>query len=403
MQAKKSEEKIVKRTIFSKLEELSKTPFIIIISGVRRCGKSTILQEIRSDKCYYVNFDDERFINFKVDDFQALYGLLAELFGEKDIFIFDEIQNIHGWERFVRRLYDQKKKIYITGSNASMLSRELGTHLTGRNISLTLFPFSFAEYLEYRGISKKTDHLDSREKSMLKKAYNEYLIDGGFPEYLKTKKEDYLKSLYENVIYRDIIARYKLSSEKPVKETVYYIVSNIGKEISYNAIKNLTGLTSATTVKEYLEYLENSYFAFLVPRYNPSLKKQIYSSKKVYFIDTCMARLLGFRSSADLGRMMENIVFLSLKRKNEEIYFHKEQKECDFIIRTGGKITRAIQITASLTNSNKEREINGLLDAMKQYKLSEGQIITEDQTDEIIIDSKRIAVVPIWEWLLDNE
>ncbi|MDP2749864.1 MAG: ATP-binding protein [Nanoarchaeota archaeon] len=401
-QAKKPEEKVVERAVLSRIKEHSKTPFIIIISGVRRCGKSTVLQEIRNNDCYYVNFDDERLIQFTVADFQVMHELLMELFGERNVFIFDEIQNIKGWERFVRRLYDQKKKIYISGSNASMLSRELGTHLTGRNISLPMFPFSFSEYLEFRELPKKTTNITSAEKSMLKKAYNEYLIEGGFPEYLQTKKEDYLRNLYENVIYRDVITRYKLSSEKPIKETAYYIASNIGKEISFNSIKKLTGLTSATTIKEYMEYLENSYLAFLVPKYNSSLKKQIYSAKKVYFIDQCLARLLGFRESEDRGRMMENAVFLNLKRKNEEIYFHREKNECDFIIRKGGKITSAIQVTVSLKETNREREISGLLEAMKKYKLSKGIIITEDQTEEIKIDNKKISVVPVWKWLLEE-
>jgi len=402
-QAKKTKEEIIQRTLFSKIKEFSNTPFIIIISGVRRCGKSTVLQEICSGDSYCVNFDDDRLVSFTVDDFQMLYDLLIELFGEKNIFIFDEIQNIIGWERFVRRLHDQKKKVYLSGSNASMLSKELGTHLTGRNISLKLFPFSFAEYLSFKNISKKTKNMISSEKSMLKKAYNTYILDGGFPEYLKTKKEEYLKSLYENIIYRDIITRYKLSSEKPIKETVYYVASNIGKEISFNNLKNLTGLTSATTIKEYLEYLENSYFAFLVPKYSTSLKNQIYSPKKVYFIDTCLARILGFRSTDDTGRMMENIVFLSLKRKDEGIYFHKNKKECDFIIRRNGKISQAIQVTVSLKESNKNREIEGLLEALSTYRLKEGIIITEDQSEEITIEGKKIIIIPIWKWLLENE
>lgn len=402
-QAKRYENNITPRTILPKIQELSKTPFIVIISGVRRCGKSTVLQEIRDNNCYYVNFDDERLIRFTVDDFQVMHELLIELFGEKNIFIFDEIQNIAGWERYVRRLHDQKKKIYISGSNASMLSKELGTHLTGRNIFIKLFPFSFAEYLSFKGISKKTNNLTSTEKSLLKKAYNEYIQEGGFPEYLQTKKEEYLKSLYENIIYRDIITRYKLSSEKPIKETVYYVASNIGKEMSFNTLKKLTGLTSATTVKEYLEYLENSYFAFLVPKYDRSLKKQIYASKKVYFIDTCLARILGFRPTDDVGRMMENAIFLSLKRKYDEIYFHKGQKECDFLIRKEGKISYAIQVTAIVKESNREREIQGLLEALDEHKLKEGLIITEDQSEEFKVHDKKITIIPIWKWLIENE
>jgi len=349
---------------------------------------------------YYVNFDDERFVNFTVDDFQMLYETLIELFGDKHIFFFDEIQNVKSWERFVRRLHETGEKIYVTGSNASMLSRELGTHLTGRNITLSLYPFSFKEFLRFKNYSYDSlDRLTTEQKSILKRLFNEYLEKGGFPEFLQTEKDEYLKSVYENILYRDIITRYHLPQEKSIKEVVYYSVSNIGKEISFNKLRKLTNLTSATTIREYFEYLENSYLAFLISRYNPSLKKQIYYNKKVYFIDTAIAKILGFRTSDDVGRMLENIVFLHLKRQNKEIYFHKEKYECDFVIRKGINISEAIQVTHQLSD-NKEREINGLLEALNTYKLKEGLLLTSDQEDEIIKQKKKIIIKPVWKWLL---
>lgn len=396
---------IIPRELTAKISEFEKTSFIIIISGIRRSGKSTLLQQMRTDvqdNSYYVNFDDERFVHFNVDDFQILYELLIEIFGNRKIFLFDEIQNIKNWERFVRRLHDMEKKIYVTGSNASMLSRELGTHLTGRHISFSLYPFSFKEFLLFKHqIPGKLDMLTTEKKSILRKFFNEYLEKGGFPEYLQTEKEEYLKSLYENILYRDIITRYNLSNEKTIKEIIYYAVSNIGKEISFNSLRKLTNLTSATTVREYFEYLENSYMAFLISRYNPSLKKQIYYNKKAYFIDTAMAKLLGFRTSDDLGRMLENVVFLHLKRLDKEVYFHKEKYECDFVIRKENTIVEAIQVTHSLKD-NKEREINGLLEALDIYKLKEGLLLTADQEEEIIEKNRKIVVKPIWKWLLEN-
>ncbi|MCK4967850.1 MAG: ATP-binding protein, partial [Candidatus Aenigmarchaeota archaeon] len=354
---------VIQRDLMRDISEYKKTPFVIIISGVRRCGKSTLMNSIREKDHYYVNFDDERFINFTVDDFQTLYELLIEIFGEKDTFLFDEIQNISGWERFVRRLHDNGKKIYVTGSNASMLSRELGTHLTGRNISLQLYPLSFKEYLDMVNYKlKPLKLLTSIDKSNIKNRFNQYLLDGGFPEYLQTKKIEYLKNVYENILYRDIITRYNLTKEKPIKETVYFAVSNIGKEISFNTIKKLTGLSSATTIKEYFEYLENSYLVFLISRYDFSLKKQTYYNKKAYFIDSAMAKIIGFRTSEDKGRLLENSVFLHLKRKNLEIYFHKGKNECDFLIRSGSNIVNAIQSTCFLDEKNKDREFAGLLE-----------------------------------------
>ncbi|MCK5234012.1 MAG: ATP-binding protein [Candidatus Aenigmarchaeota archaeon] len=403
IQNKTTEEQFISRTLMKKIDEYRKTPFVMIITGIRRCGKSTLMNCLKTKDCYYVNFDDERFINFSVHDFQMLYELLIEFFGEKDIFLFDEIQNIKGWERFVRRLHDEKKKIYVTGSNASMLSRELGTHLTGRSISLQLYPFSFREFLEMKKyVLSPLDALTSIEKSKIKNHFNKYFEEGGFPEYLKTKKSEYLKNVYENIIYRDIITRYKLTKEKPIKETVYFVAGNIGKEISFNTVKKLTGLTSATTIKEYFEYLENSYLVFLLSRYDPSLKKQAYYNKKAYFIDAAMARIIGFRPSEDDGRLLENIVFLDLKRKNHEVYFHKQKKECDFLIKSGRNIICAIQVSCYL-KKNKEREIAGLLEAIETYRLKEGLILTLDEEGEIITNNKKITIKPVWKWMLENE
>ncbi|MFH1510045.1 MAG: ATP-binding protein [Candidatus Woesearchaeota archaeon] len=389
------------RELLEQIKESDKTPFAIIISGVRRCGKSTLLKEIMSlHEGYFVNFDDDRLVSFTVNDFQQMYELLIELFGKKDIFFFDEIQNISGWERFVRRLNDQGKKVYITGSNANMLSKELGTHLTGRNISFTLYPLSFKEFLGFLKHDYKIDKLTTEQKSILKRLFNEYEAKGGFPEYLKTYKEEYIKSLYENIIYRDIITRYSLPDEKALKEIVYYAASNIGKELSFNSLRKLTGLTSATTVKEYFGYLENSYLAFLLPRYNPSLTKQIYSNKKVYFVDTAVVRLLGFRANEDAGRLLENLVFLHLKRHGKETYFHKEKNECDFVLREGTRVVEAIQVTLSL-GKNKDRELMGLVEAMHIYKLKEGTILTLDEEYDIPLDKRKISVKPVWKWLLE--
>jgi predicted AAA+ superfamily ATPase len=387
------------------IKKFQKTPFIVIISGIRRSGKSTLLHKMKLENLkdsYYVNFDDERFLQFTVDDFQSLHEILIELFGNKNTFLFDEIQNIKSWERFVRRLHDVGKKIYVTGSNASMLSRELGTHLTGRHITLTLYPFSFKEFLQFKKHSfGLLDKLTTEQKGILKKFFNEYLEKGGFPEYLQTEKEEYLKVVYENILYRDIITRYNLSNEKTIKEVVYYAISNVGKEISFNSLRKLTQLTSATTIREYFEYLENSYLTFLISRYNRSLKKQIYYNKKVYFIDTGMVKILGFRESNDLGRILENVVFLQLKRLNKEIYFHKEKYECDFVIRKGVSIMEAIQVTYNL-QENKDREINGLLEALHTYKLKEGLLLTSGQEGEITKNKKKIIIKPVWKWLLET-
>lgn len=284
-----------------------------------------------------------------------------------------------------------------------MLSKELGTHLTGRNISMELYPFSFKEFLIFN--KKEIDEINrltSIERAKIKKLFLEYLEKGGFPEYLHTEKPEYLKSLYVNILYRDIITRYNLRTEKALKITAHFAASHIGKELSFNNLKNLTGLTSATTIKEYFHYLENSYLAFLISRYNPSLKKQIYYNKKVYFIDSKLADIVGFRFSEDKGRILENTVFLQLKRNNKEVYYHKEKKECDFLIKEGNNIIRALQVTWMLDHANEKREIEGLLEALSSYHLDEGTILTYDQEHRIKKNGKQITVVPVWRWLLES-
>jgi len=394
----------IKREIFDKIEEYIKNPFIIVISGIRRSGKSTLLNQAKLKyPGYYLNFDDDRLINFKLEDFQNLYEIFIELYGEKDIFYFDEIQNIDGWERFVRRLHDSEKKVFITGSNATMLSRELGTHLTGRHLAINLFPFSFREFLKLKSFEiKKNDIYLIEKKVLIKKYFEDYLNNGGFPEYLKTENKDYLKILYENILYRDIIVRYNLSNEKALKELVYIAASTISKEISFNSIKKLLNLGSSTTVKDYFDFLENSFLVFLIPKFNYSLKKQIYANKKVYLIDTGLAKYVGYRVSKDIGNLLENLVFIELKRKRKEIFYYSDKHECDFVIREGLKIRECIQVCYDLNDGDREREINGLLEALNKFKLKEGLILTNDQEEELKLNGKKIVIKPVWKWLLEN-
>ncbi|MFP4458886.1 MAG: ATP-binding protein [Candidatus Zixiibacteriota bacterium] len=402
LQNKQIEKNITERDIKSKIEEYKDTPFIIIITGIRRGGKSTVLHDIRNDDCYYVNFDDERLFDFDIADFQTLYEALIELFGAKSIFIFDEIQNVKGWERFVRRLYNSGKKIYVTGSNSSLLSKEMGTHLTGRNIALELFPFNFREYLRYH--NKEIDpesQFTSLEKSEIRNLFKKYLESGGFPEYLITEKPEYLKNLYENILYRDIIVRHRIRDEHAIKTVANYAASNIGKEISFNKLRKMTGQSSATTIKQYFNFLEDSYLIFLLPRFSYSYKKQVYYNKKLYFIDPVLAKIIGFRFSEDSGRILENTVFLNLRQFHSEIFFHKDQHECDFLVKQGNEISKAFQVCWDINDQNRKREIAGIQEAMQNYNLEKGYIITYEQEDKVKINGKNVFLIPAWKWLLE--
>lgn len=402
---------IVSREAYALVESFIHNKQVIVLTGIRRCGKSTLMHLIRKHtpaSNYYLNFDDDRLLPFELDDFDRLIEVFIELYGVQDHFYFDEIQNIPGWERFVRRLHNAGKKVFVTGSNASLLSKELGTHLTGRHISVALFPFSFQEV-----VSLKLPELlanqqwTSTQIALVKKCFAEFKVMGGMPEYLENKQKQYLHTLYESILYKDIIVRHKLTQEKPIKEMIYYLASNNTKLFTYNALRKMTGLASANTVSSYCHFLENSYLCFVLNRFSYSLKKQMQFAKKIYFIDQALAESVGFRFSEERGRTLENIVFLHLKRHYQDIYFHQEKKECDFLIRDGYKISQAIQVCESISDPVvKHREVSGLVEAMQLYHLIEGLIITEDESsiETMMIDGQQytIHIEPCWRWLLNS-
>jgi len=396
------DDNLIVRDKFSSIKEM---PSVIILSGIRRCGKSTLMQQIRAistEKDYYLNFDDERLLHFTKDDFQQLYETFIELFGFQKTFYFDEIQNIKYWEYFIRRLHNEGNKVYITGSNANLLSKELGTHLTGRHIQVELFPFSFKEYLDFNGVNiEKNDFYTTEGKANLRKQFANYFNEGGLPEYLRTKSAEYLKSLYDSILYRDILVRNKVQNEYEIRELGYFVAGNISKAISFNSLKNIINVKHVNTVKNYLNYFEDTYLIFLLSKFDYSIKKQISNPKKIYFIDNALAKNTSFRFSEDRGRFLENIVFIELKRRGHELFYHKVKKECDFIIREKSRITQAIQVTTSLDDhKTKERETAGLLEAMDTHDLKEGLILTENEKYDIDAGDRMIKVLPVYEWLL---
>ena len=397
------------RSSEKKLASLMKNKEITVITGLRRCGKSVLMNRIKAqakERDYYFNFEDDRLATFTSDDFQLLYETFLELYGEQKTFYFDEIQNIPGWEVFVRRLYNSKNKIIITGSNASLFSEELGTRLTGRYLDITIYPFSFYEYAYHQNpelISQK--NLSTKQASQIKQLFNQYCICGGIPEYTKHQEIDYLHTLYESILYRDIVARYKLPNAITLKKLVFFLASNCSKETTYVALQKLLGIGSSTTVSDYCGYLENSYLSFFLNRYSPSVKAQLRSPKKVYFIDHALAKNLGFSFSDDYGRMLENIAFIELKRRYKMIYYHQNKKECDFVIQDGNKVIKAIQVCQTLTNPNtRQREIDGLIEALETYSLAKGYILTEsEEFDETVSRNGKeynLKVMPLWKWLI---
>ena len=395
----------VTRDILKEILSWFKDNRIIILTGVRRCGKSTLLRQIMQNKTKYcyVNFEDERFIEFKAQDFEQLNEILVEIYDNPNIYLFDEIQNIEKFETFLRRLQDQGKKIIITGSNASLLSKELGTRLTGRYKSFEIYPFSFFEYLKFNSIGIEKDWFYITEKKIkIKNLFGSYTDEGGFPEYLRNKDIDYIKTVYENIIFKDVISRYSIRKQKVIKELVNILTTNISSLFTYNSLKKDLGLANAITIKEYISYLTNSYLFFELQKFDYSIRKQLNFPKKIYLIDQIFNKTIGFNFSKNLGKILENIIFIELKRRKKEIYYYSDKNECDFVVKNGAKISEAVQVCYILNKDNKEREINGLIEAMDKFRLKKGIILTYEQEEEIRIKNKNIKVIPVWKWLLEN-
>ncbi|MBL7137145.1 MAG: ATP-binding protein [Bacteroidales bacterium] len=377
------------RTILDSLD-LTDT-HVKIISGIRRCGKSTLLRQLSAKKnsdCF-LSFEDPRLTQFEVNDFFKL----EKIFQEREpstIYFLDEIQHVEGWERFIRVLHDKKTRVVLSGSNASILSRELGASLTGRQITYALFPFSYAEYLAHRN---QESGLDS---------FSGYLQLGGFPEYLTSTNENVLISLYNDLIYRDIIVRHGLRNAKVVRELGVYLATNIGKEFSYNKLAGIFELGSVNTALSYLSYFEDAYLFFAIPRFSWSGKQQARNPKKIYGIDTGLMRILSLSFSGNQGRLLENIVYIELKRRGKEIFYYRSRNECDFVSVSKRKVEMLIQVCFELNTDNLQRELAGLTEAMDELDVETGFIFTMNQDDRIVQGKKTIIVKPVWKWMLEE-
>jgi hypothetical protein len=359
----------------------------LVVSGIRRCGKSVLLHQfIRNeiDDVFYFNFADIRLYEFTTTDFILLDEIIKE--SNKKILFFDEIQIINGWEIYVRQKLDQSIRVIITGSNARMLSVELGTNLTGRHISKELFTFSYKEFCSFYSLQYNKD------------SYIKFLEKGGFPEFLKTENSELLSSLIEDIIHRDIATRYGIRDISGLKKLCIYMMSNTAKLVSPSKLTQVIGVKSSSTVLEYLSYFESSYLLNMVSRFSWSVKGQMLSEKKIYVVDNGLVNVASISASKDLGRKFENTIFWSIRRKTKDIwYFSDGNSECDFIYKLNEEYF-AIQVCYEINGDNQEREINGLISALRFFNLKEGIIITIDQTDKIFSGDYKIDVIPAYKF-----
>ena len=379
-----AQQKALKKELLTSRNYLVENTFkgkqVEVISGIRRSGKSTLMRMIMAHYAPNVvcfNFEDSRIFGFEVSDFKKLDELMGET---HPVYFFDEIQNVENWEIFVRQLHERGEKVFVTGSNASLLSKELGTKLTGRYLSHELFPFAYNEFLEH---TNQENNLASFEN---------YRKLGGFPEFLDTQNTDVLQTLLRDILFRDIAIRYGIRNTKTLFDIALHLLSNVGKETTYNRLRKTFGIGSTNSVSDYLKWLEDTYILFFLPRFSWSPKSVLVNPRKVYAIDTGFIQANTMSHSADSGRLLENMVYLYLRQKNTELFYFREKGECDFVVMEKGNCKQVLQVCEEIHSDNKNREINGLIEAMNFFDLEEGVIYTLDQEDEFVIEGKKIKV-----------
>ena len=368
--------------------------FATVVTGVRRSGKSTLLDQWTSENggnVVSVHFDDLRLASFSSNDFLLLYEIAKER--KVDTLVLDEVQDIVGWEKFVVGCLDRKLRVMVTGSNAKLLSREFGTKLTGRHLNIELFPFSYPEFLRFT------------KKRASKSSIDEYLSIGGFPAYVESRQRMVLSELFNDILYRDIVVRYSLKDAAPIKGLATFLLGHVGCRISPSRIKDSVHVASASTILEYFNYLEETYLVQRIPRFAASQKASMSAPKKVYACDTGLVSAIESIDEANLGHKLENLVYLKLRNPDDSMFYFvndADGTECDFVIERRDGTFGAVQVCWELSRDNEEREINGALRAMERFGLKEAVLVTRDQSDLISEGGRIIRVVPAWKWLCGN-
>jgi predicted AAA+ superfamily ATPase len=361
----------------------------LVLTGVRRSGKSVLQAQLmrrRRGACY-CNIEDPRLYGFGPEDFAAFLSVLDELApGRAPVFL-DEVQEARDWQRLVRALLDRGRTVCVTGSNASLLGRELGTRLTGRHLTFEVFPFSYGEYLARVGSKAGAASLTA------------YLDDGGFPAYLRERSPQLLGELFRDIVQRDIAARHRLRETRHVMNLALYLMANTGQPLSLQTLTKSLAIPSVAQTSRYTEYLEDAYLLLALPKYSPSFKRRVVAPNKYYAVDPGLRRAVSPRAPLDAGHRLENVVYLALRRRRGPVFWagEKDAWECDFVTDR-----EAIQVCLRLTPENRARELRGLVQACRLPGRRRPFVLTLNQRDAIATDGLEIAVRPAWEWLLDE-
>ncbi len=405
--------KIIKRDI--NLVDIDK---IFSIIGPRRAGKTYFLFQIienliekgvEESQILYINFEDDRLSDIEKEDLQLILDTFYELFPEnrnkKIYFMFDEVQNVPSWSKFIRRLQDKENcKIYLTGSSAKLLSKEIATELRGRTWSYYIYPFSFKEYLLKKEINLNKNTIYTKDKHLIINYFNKYLEQGGFPETIELGERERIilhQNYYDSVLFRDIIERYNPSNVDIIRELFKSLINNFARSFSvhkfYNNLKSQNRAISKDYLYPLVNYLEDTMYFFFVPIYSESQNIRTTNPKKVYLVDNGLIKSIISKPEEE-GWLYENLVAIELLRQGKEISYFKGKGECDFIsIDKIKKISMPIQVTLE---PDSEREIQGLLEAMNRINVNQGTIITKAEDKTIEKEGKKIIIIPLWKWLL---
>ena len=386
------------------------TDLIKVITGPRRAGKSVFSILLLKDKNFaYLNFDDENLL--KTQNYDEIVKAIFEVYPKAEFIFFDEIQNLENWELFVNKLQRRGHNLILTGSNAKLLSKELGTVLTGRYIPVEIFPFSFREFLKAKKFEIKKEYLEAPEnKGRVLNYMDEYLKSGGFPE-VAVKDLDasvYLETLFDSILFKDTVKRYKVRFSGKIYDLASYLTSNFSSEFSFTKLRNTLDFRSTVTVQNYLKYLEEAYLVFVLNRFSFKTKEQIKAPKKIYLIDNGFISAKSFQFSQNIGKLMENLVFVEFLRRgykpNESVFYYKTRnaKEIDFVLRNKTKIEKLIQVCYETNKlETKKRELAALVEASEELSCNNLEIITWDEEREEEFKNKKIKFIPLWRQLLE--
>ncbi len=412
---------IVREKYLDRLEAFFSSNQVITITGPRRAGKSYIMRQmakrliekgIKKENLLFVNFEDPRFTSLDTKLMEEIFEVYREfLFPTDTPYIFlDEVQEVEGWEKWVRMMHELKKaKIVVSGSNAKLLSRELGTLLTGRHLDLTVFPLSFTEFLAFNKTEYKSLLDIAGKEAEIRGLLRRYMEFGSFPEVtLSEQKREIILKYFDDLLTKDLFRRFRIRKPQVMKSLIKYYLSNAGNLTTFSSIEKFLH-ASADTIEKFAGYFEDVYLIFFLKRFSFKVKEQEKSPRKVYSIDTGLSNAVGFRFSENIGRLAENIVFLELKRRQMqnpaiELFYWKDvhHREVDFLIKENTKVTELIQVCWDVSDERtKQRELRSLFKGMDELNKKEALVITDefDETEEH--KDKTIRFIPLWKWLLN--